>query len=109
MPGTPSAPVVTFLVEHDHGQTGRTYCVGMMVIGNGRLQYRTTNGQHSFDVALSDIREVKRNAVYLAALGAFHVRLKKGTNNNFVVVNAQGLAQPPDPLLDAVDRAMSQR
>ncbi len=108
-PNVPRSPVVSFLVEHDHGQSGRTFCVGMMIIGNGRLQYRTTNGVHSFDVALSDIREVKKNAVYLMAIGAFHVRLKKGTNNNFVVVNAQGLAQPPDPLLEAVDRAMSQR
>ncbi len=112
-PGTTSnaanAGVVSFLVEHDHGQTGRTFCAGIMTIGNGRLQYRSTTGVHSFDIALSDIREVKRNALYLAAIGAFHIRLKRGTTYNFAVVNAQGVAQPPDPLIDAVDRAMGQR
>ncbi len=108
-PNPANAGVVSFLVEHDHGQTGRTYCAGIMTIGNGRLQYRSTTGVHSFDIALSDIREVKRNALYLAAIGAFHIRLKRGTTYNFAVVNAQGVAQPPDPLIDAVDHAMSQR
>ncbi|MBZ5563879.1 MAG: PEGA domain-containing protein [Acidobacteriia bacterium] len=109
MSNATNAGVVSFLVEHDHGQTGRTFCVGIMIIGNGRLQYRSTTGVHSFDLALSDIREVKRNALYLAAIGAFHIRLRRGTTYNFAVVNAQGVAQPPDPLLEAVDRAMGQR
>jgi hypothetical protein len=103
------ANAVSFLVRHDHGMAVPSYCSGVMIIGNGRLIYRSTTGLHSFDVSLRDVKAVKKNGVYLALIGAFHVRLKKGTTYNFVVVNAQGQFQPPDPLLDAVDRAMGKR
>ncbi len=108
---TPPAPqpnysVAQFYVAHDHGPPAPNYCVGVMAIGNGYIQYQSTNGVHSFQVPLGDVKEAKKNAVYLANIGAFHVRLKKGTVYNFVVVNAAGQYQPPDTLLQTIDRAL---
>lgn len=40
------------------------------------------------------------------ALGGFHIRLQQGSNYNFVVLNAAGQFQPPDPLLAAIAREM---
>ena len=98
-------PVVQYSVSHDHGQL--KYCTGTMTIGNGMIQYRSSDGVHSFNLPLDTVKEAKKNAVYLVLYGAFHIRLKKGTNFNFVVLNAAGQFQPPDALLQAIDRAMS--
>lgn|GEM_PF-853501 len=109
--------VAAFLVAHDHGlPAGQNLCVGWMTISNGMVHFHgqraLTNGilggpTHSFDIRVVDIREAKKNGVYLANFGGFHIRLLKGTNSNFFVVNAQGNPQPPDPLLSAIDDAMS--
>ena len=61
---------------------------------------------HTFEIPLNSVKEAKRNAVYLVALGAFHIRLKKGANYNFLAINRQGLYQPPDPILTAIENAM---
>jgi hypothetical protein len=105
VPAIPAAPVSTFSVAHDHGSGGADYCLGTMVIGNGMIQYRSLTGVHSFDIPLSAVKEAKKNAVYLVALGAFHIRLKKGTNYNFVVLNSSGQYQPPDALLETIEQA----
>ncbi|MHB8653912.1 MAG: PEGA domain-containing protein [Terriglobia bacterium] len=107
----------TFLVAHDHGlPAGQNACVGWMTVGNGMVHYQgqraVTQGVlggplHSFDISTDEIKEVKRNGVYLSAIGAFHIRLKKGSNNNFYVIDAQGRYQPPDALLTAIGQAMS--
>jgi hypothetical protein len=55
---------------------------------------------------LSGVREARRNAVYLSALGAFHIRLKTGGNYNFVLLNATGQIQPPDAVLFAIGQAL---
>lgn len=102
-------PVVTFSVAHDHGPPAPNFCVGVMAIGNGMIQYRSTNGVHSFEIPLDSVKEARRNAVYMAMYGAFHIRLKRGTNLNLTVINSQGQHQPPDTLLQAIDRAMSGR
>ena len=111
LPGRPAAYAapVTFPVAHDHGSAGTDYCVGVMAIGNGLIQYRSTNGVHAFDIPLSAVKEAKRNSVYLAAIGAFHIKLKKGTNYNFCVINTAGQWRPPDALLAAIDQAMGNR
>jgi len=104
----PHKGVVTFSVAHDHGQSGKDYCTGMMSIGNGMIYYKGlkgTNGVHNFEISLTSVREARRNAVYLVAIGAFHIRLKRGTNYNFVVINQQGQYQPPDAILTAIDDA----
>lgn len=104
--GAVAATQASFTAAHDHGSAGSNYCVGVMTIGGGMIQYRSTNGLHSFDFPLSAVREARRNAVYLAALGAFHIRLKKGGNFNFVLLNGAGQYQPPDAVLRAIDQAL---
>jgi hypothetical protein len=102
----PHNGMVSFYVGHDHGQSGKDYCVGMMSIGNGMIIYKSNNGVHNFQFPLNTVKEARRNAVYLVALGAFHIRLNKGTNFNFVSLNQQNQWQPPDPVLTAISNAM---
>jgi hypothetical protein len=100
--------LANFTVAHDHGQSGKEYCVGVMSIGNGMITYKGfkgTNGVHNFEIPLKTVKEAKRNAVYLEAIGAFHIKARKGTNYNFVAVNPQGQYQPPDTILEAIDTA----
>ena len=107
----PHRGVVTFTVAHDHGQSGQVYCTGILAVGNGMIYYKGTNsstgpgGVHNYEIPLDTVKEAHRNAVYLVAIGAFHIRTKRGTNYNFVVLNAQGQYQPPDQVLDAIDNA----
>lgn len=105
-----------FRVMHDHGPPAPNYCVGWMYVFDGLITYvgrvgvnaSGTNGaKHTFEFPVSDIKEVKKNSFYLAALGGFHIRLKDGAVSNFVVLNEQGKAQPPNDLLNAVETAMS--
>jgi hypothetical protein len=102
----PHNGMASFYVGHDHGQSGKDYCVGMMSIGNGMIIYKSNNGVHNFQFPLNTVKEARRNAVYLVALGAFHIRLNRGTNFNFVALNQQNQWQPPDPILTAVSNAM---
>jgi hypothetical protein len=104
-----STGTISFPVVHDHGPPAPNYCAGIMTIGNGMVAYRSLNGFHSFEIPVSTIKEAKKNAVYLAAYGAFHIRLKKGTVYNFAVITPTGQYQPPDALLDALDRAMGKQ
>jgi hypothetical protein len=103
---------VSFDVGHDHGpngQGGNNYCVGVMSIGNGVIFYKGTkgtNGVHNYEIPLNSVREARRNNVYLVNIGAFHIKLNKGTNYNFVAINPQGQYQPPDPVLTAIENAM---
>jgi hypothetical protein len=104
----PHNGLVNFTAAHDHGQSGKEYCVGIMSIGNGMISYKGakgTNGVHNFEIPLKTVKEARRNAVYLVAIGAFHIKTRKGTNYNFVVINAQGQYQPPDSILEAIDTA----
>lgn len=94
-----------FYIAHDHGPPAPNFCVGVMAIGNGLIQYRSTTGIHSFDVPLSEVKEAKKNSVYLSAFGAFHIRLKRGTVYNFAVINNAGQYQPADLLLSTIDHA----
>jgi hypothetical protein len=83
----PHTGFVSFIVAHDHGQNGQNYCVGVMSIGNGMIYYKSNNGMHTYETPLNAVREARRNAVYLAAVGGFHIKLNKGTNFNFVALN----------------------
>jgi hypothetical protein len=102
---TAIANVARFSVAHDHGGGGANYCLGELLIGNGRIAFRSANGAHSFDFPLSELRDAKKNAVYLAMLGGFHIRFKKEGNFNFVALNAAGQPQAPDDLLMAITHA----
>jgi hypothetical protein len=88
--GQPALEVFYAPVMHDHGSAGRDYCVGVMAIGNGMIQYKSTNGLHVFSFPLSEVKEARRNGVYLVKLGAFHIKLVKGTNFNFIALNRYG-------------------
>ena len=101
----PHTGFVSFPVEHDHGQSGSNFCVGVMSIGNGVIYYKSTNGPHTFEIPLNTVKEARRNAVYLSAVSAFHIRLNKGTNYNFVAINQYGQYQPPDAILTAIEQA----
>jgi hypothetical protein len=103
-----------FLVRHDHGPPAPNYCQGWMWIFDGMISYvgqqgvnpSGTNGiKHNFELPMSEIREVSRNGFYLAAIGAFHIRPKRGRVANFVVVNPQGQFQRPDQILAVIERA----
>lgn len=99
------ANVARFSVAHDHGSGGADYCLGELLVGNGRIAFRSANGVHSFDFPISALKGAKRNAVYLALLGGFHIRFKEQGNYNFVSLNAAGQPQPPDELLMAIAHA----
>ncbi|MGA2629249.1 MAG: PEGA domain-containing protein [Terriglobia bacterium] len=107
-PAQSGMPAATFAVAHDHGSGGRDYCQGVITVGGGMVTYRSANGVHSFDFPLKEIKEARKNSVYLVAHGAFHIRLQQGTNYNFVVLNAAGQHQPPDPLLSVIAQAMGE-
>jgi len=98
--------IVRLPVMHDHGSSGRDYCVGVMAIGNGMIQYASTNGTHAFNFPLRDVDEATKNVAYLANLNAFHIRLVKGDIYNFVALDSHGQFQPPDAVLAAIDHAM---
>ena len=111
-PTTPTTPpstttgILTFTVAHDHGPPPPNYCLGWMMVGNGMIAYRSVNGVHWFQKPLSQVKEAKKNALYLAAYGGFHITLRTGETFNFLVVDNNGQYQPPDAVLNAIDQAM---
>lgn len=111
-PTTPTTPpstttgILTFTVAHDHGPPPPNYCLGWMMVGNGMIAYRSVNGVHWFQKPLSEVKEAKKNALYLAAYGGFHITLRTGETFNFLVVDNNGQYQPPDAVLNAIDQAM---
>lgn len=104
VPSAAKPEVADFQVAHHH--LGSKDCQGLMTISKEIIRYRSQDGTHSYDFPLNIISEARKNAVYLADIGGFRIRLKKGTNFNFIVVNSAGLYQPPDALLHALDQAM---
>jgi hypothetical protein len=109
-PTTPATPaptatgILTFAVAHDHGPPN--YCLGWMMVGNGMIAYRSVDGLHWFQSPLGQVKEAKKNALYLAAYGGFHVTLRTGETYNFVAVDNNGQYQPADAVLNAIDQAM---
>ncbi len=98
---------VYFRVAHDHGKSGTDYCVGVMAIGNGMVYYKADNGVHNFQIPLNQVKEVKKNDIYLAQYYAFHIRMKRGNiNYNFAAINQQTQPVPPDAVLTAIYNAM---
>jgi len=116
-PAVNNPAVVSFYVAHDHGfPAGQNYCVGVMTVGGGKILFQGqrafTNGKaggptHSLDISGDEIKEARRNGVYLAQMGGFHIKLKKGTNINLLVVDAQGRFQPPDAIITAIQSQMN--
>lgn len=105
---TPRPNLITFPVAHDHGAgtPQPNYCVGVLAVGSGIAHYRSTDGVHAFDFPASEVKEIKKNGVYLSALGAFHIRLRNNHVYNFVVINSNGQYQPPNQVLNVLHQAM---
>lgn len=108
-PLSPGAGVQSFSVAHDHGPPAPNFCVGWMLVGNGMVAYRSANGIHWFQAQLSDVKEARKNALYLAAIGGFHISLRNGATFNFAAMNSYGQYEPPDALLAAIQQAMGRR
>jgi len=115
IPPANNGPVASFLVAHDHGFPAGSYCEGTMTVGNGKIlfqgsrafsSYQPGGPSHSLDISTDEIKEAKKNNVYLAQIGGFHIKLKKGTNINLVVIDAQGRFQAPDAILRAIESQM---
>ena len=79
------------------------------MIANGVIGYRAVNGMHWFQAPLSDVKEARRNALYLAAVGGFHIALRNGVTYNFVAMNPYNQPMPPDAVLAAIRQAMERR
>ena len=77
-----------FAVVHYGGTDTTQNCMGWMTVEAGMLRYRAvqgSHGMHSYDFPAAAVKEVKKNALFLSALQAFHVRLTSGEVYNFSV------------------------
>ncbi len=105
-----------FRVAHDHGPPAPNYCLGTMWFFDGMIAFAGQTGvnssgyngpKHNLEFPTAEIREVRKNGFYMAAYGAFHIRMKNGKVANFTVVDAQGHFQQPDDLLAAAEKVIS--
>jgi hypothetical protein len=87
----PVTPQISVHVMHMHTDKPPTdngpYCEGNLIVIGGHLKFEVQSapsGQaHPFDVACSDVREVKKNSRVASHQGGFHVKTKEA-NYNFV-------------------------
>jgi hypothetical protein len=89
----PKGPVAVLSFRADHMHTDKApadngpYCRGTLSVVAGHLKFAgetATDGKpHSFDLACSDIREIKKNSRVASRQNGFHVRTAS-TNINFV-------------------------
>ena len=86
------APVVSFRAYHMHSDKAPAdkgpYCLGSLSVTGGRMKFTgesASEGQKtdSFDLACSDIREIKKNARVASRQNGFHARTAS-SNINFV-------------------------
>jgi hypothetical protein len=97
----PVTPQVSFHVMHMHTDKAPAdkgpYCEGTLMVIGGHLKFAvqsSTDGQtHPFDVACSDVREVKKNSRVASHQGGFHVRTAQ-VNFNFVPADAGSSPAP---------------
>lgn len=81
------------------------YCEGTLSVIGGHLKFAAqsaSDGQtHQFDVACSDVREVKKNSRVASHQGGFHV---KTTQTNYNFVPAEGGTSPVPALASACSK-----
>ncbi|MBL8230017.1 MAG: serine/threonine protein kinase [Bryobacterales bacterium] len=94
---SPPPPVpegISFAVIHDHdgpvnlgaNQRAWNFCNGVLGVSGGRLRFQSREAAYeSFDVEANEVVEIKKNRLGIRDYGAFHVKLSRGTNYNFVV------------------------
>ncbi len=95
-----------FLVLHDHGDSFESYCLGVLKLSEEGISFKGNKSPHSFEIPHDAIREVKKNDVYGAELGAFHIKLTTKSNYNLLVVNEEGEPVSPDALLFAFQKTL---
>jgi eukaryotic-like serine/threonine-protein kinase len=72
----------SYRVAHSHGGFNFDQkCVGTLTVSNARMTFSPDSGSHAFDVAIGDVKEVKRNSGFWS-VPSFHIRLKNGENYN---------------------------
>lgn len=95
-------PLGAWRVVHDHGDVFETFCVGFFYFTEDKMGFTNDSNVHVWEVPLSALREIAKNAVYGADKQAFHVRLVTNTNYNFIAVNDQLQFMPSDPIILAL-------
>lgn len=72
----------SYHVVHSHGGFNFDQnCVGTLTVSNARMSFSPESGPHAFDVAIGDVKEVKKNSGFWS-VPSFHIRLKNGENYN---------------------------
>lgn len=102
-----------FYVQHQHGSgrmgpfrpgAGMQYCMGTLVVGEGKVRYNTDKESDAFDVAAAEINDIqfKGNHVH------FRIKDKK---YHFIVreMGAMGQFQSPDELRRALEGAAAKK
>jgi hypothetical protein len=95
-------PLGAWRVVHDHGDVFETFCVGVFYFTSDKMGFTNDSNVHVWEVPLSALKEVAKNAVYGADKQAFHVRLVTNTNYDFIAVNDQLQFLPSDPIIIAL-------
>ena len=66
-----------FRAYHAHDKLFSQYCLGSVFVGRSGVAFRGDNGQHSFEVPDTQIKEVALNNFVGVQYGAFHIKLRK--------------------------------
>lgn len=86
-------------VAHDHGDGFDTYCLGALYLTDANIGFTNDSDLHVWEVPLAGVEEVAKNSLYGADKSAFHVKLRTGTNFNFVALDEQLQFVPTDGIV----------
>jgi serine/threonine-protein kinase len=96
-PSTQAKPAgLSYRVAHLHG--GDQRCVGTLTISKTHVGFKAESGPHSFNVAVDDVKELKKNGPFSAKY-SFHIKLKTGDNYNLVRMSVDNHIQPADEIM----------
>ncbi len=103
----------TFLVSHQHigagfmpGNPGLRvdYCSGWITITKSMIRYISRTRDDSFQIPWAQLKEVSKTGN-----NALKIQLENGKKYSFYPINDRFEYQPPERLLDAINRAMGQK
>jgi serine/threonine-protein kinase len=96
-PSTQAKPAgFSYRVAHLHG--GDQKCIGTLTISKTHVAFKAESGPHSFNVAVDDVKELKKNGPFSAKY-SFHIKLKTGDNYNLVRMSGDNQIQPADEIM----------
>ena len=90
VPSQKAVRTVSFSAYHLHGKKAPAdqgpYCLGVLSLNGDHLKFSgqsASKGEkvHKFDIACSDVREIKKNARIASRQGGFHIRTASATIN----------------------------